>query len=222
MRHVRCTVVKVSANKDRLDRDAVVQRAIALADAEGTEALTIRRLAAELGVTPMALYWHFKNKDELLDGIAEHLFRNVTLPDAAGTWAEQLHACLTAVTTALRPHPAIAGLTQTRLLDSDAGLAIAERALGLLAHAGYGADQAAEIGGYLINAIVTLIAAEPGRNHDADVIRSQRAKLGALAPNRFPHVISAAGALSDCADDDAYYSRGIALLVAGARALSPA
>ena len=46
----------------------MVGRAIALADAEGLDALTIRRLAQELGVTPMALYWHFRNKEELLAG----------------------------------------------------------------------------------------------------------------------------------------------------------
>ena len=48
----------------------MVGRALALADAGGLDALTIRRLAQELGVTPMALYWHFRSKDELLVGLA--------------------------------------------------------------------------------------------------------------------------------------------------------
>src|SRR3954453_6900583 len=65
----------------RLTKGAVVDRALQLADAVGRprrrpaaaalDALTIRKLATELGVTPMALYWHFRSKDELLEGLAE-------------------------------------------------------------------------------------------------------------------------------------------------------
>ena len=53
------------AERTRLSKEVVVECGLALADAEGLEALTIRRLATELGVTPMALYWHFRNKEEL-------------------------------------------------------------------------------------------------------------------------------------------------------------
>src|ERR1041384_6560467 len=59
------------ADRTRLSKQAVVQRALALADADGLDALTIRRLATELSVTPMALYWHFRNKEELLGGPAD-------------------------------------------------------------------------------------------------------------------------------------------------------
>lgn len=52
--------------RNALSREIVVKRAIAIADAEGLQAVTIRRVAKELGVTPMALYWHFKDKNELL------------------------------------------------------------------------------------------------------------------------------------------------------------
>ena len=54
--------------RPRLTRAAVVDRALALVDKSGLDALTIRKLATELGVTPMALYWHFRGKDELLQG----------------------------------------------------------------------------------------------------------------------------------------------------------
>ena len=55
-----------AAAPPRLSREALVEAAMALADREGLDALTIRRLAGEIGVTPMALYWHVKDKDELL------------------------------------------------------------------------------------------------------------------------------------------------------------
>jgi AcrR family transcriptional regulator len=70
------------AERTKLSRAAVVDRALWLADAEGVEALTIRRLAQELGVTPMALYWHFRNKEELIGrGLAEATPRPARVPD---------------------------------------------------------------------------------------------------------------------------------------------
>jgi hypothetical protein len=51
--------------RDRLNREAIVTSAIALADAEGLDAVTIRRLAQDQAVTPMALYWHFRDKEKL-------------------------------------------------------------------------------------------------------------------------------------------------------------
>ena len=50
-----------------------------LADAPGLDALTIRKLAQELGVTPMALYWHFRSKDELLEGLAERVWSEIDI-----------------------------------------------------------------------------------------------------------------------------------------------
>ena len=55
----------------------MVDRAMQLADGAGLDALTIRKLANELGVTPMALYWHFRSKDELLDGLAERVWSEI-------------------------------------------------------------------------------------------------------------------------------------------------
>src|SRR3954452_5854316 len=83
-KHVRRIVVNM-ATKERLRRDTVTERALALADAEGIDAVTIRRLATDLGVTPMALYWHFQDKERLLDGVAELVLSQITPPadDAA-------------------------------------------------------------------------------------------------------------------------------------------
>ena len=91
----------------RLTRAAVVDRALALADKSGLDALTIRKLATELGVTPMALYWHFRGKDELLDGLAERLWSEIDLTvDRAAPWTEQIRALLESLLTVLRAHPA--------------------------------------------------------------------------------------------------------------------
>ena len=156
--------------------------ALALADAEGLAGLTIRRLAARLGVTPNALYWYFRQKDQLLDALAEHIFTAVALPEPDDReWFVQLRGLLVAFVDALRPHPAVAGLTQTRILLSEPGINIAERALALLRGAGFSAEQAAQLGGFL-NAVVPLVIAEPGSHdvldEDSQRQRASRAKGG--------------------------------------------
>src|SRR5580698_4105931 len=81
--------------RPRLSKRAVVERALKLADADGLDALTIRKLAQELGVTPMALYWHFRSKDDLLVGLAERLWSEIDLTvDPSAPWSAQLRELL--------------------------------------------------------------------------------------------------------------------------------
>src|SRR6201996_8155314 len=97
--------------RTRLTRSAVTERALALADRLGLEALTIRKLATELGETPMALYWHFRGKEELLDGLAERLWGELALAVARDApWTEQMRAILESLFKVLRALPAAPGL----------------------------------------------------------------------------------------------------------------
>jgi TetR/AcrR family transcriptional regulator, tetracycline repressor protein len=201
----------------KLNRDAIVAGAIAQADSEGLDTVTIRRLAQDYGVTPMALYWHFKDKDQLLDGIAARLFADVHLPAASDApWHTQLRAVLDAFLAAMRPHPSVAELTLTRIYMSGPGLAVADKVLGLLRSGGFSAEEAAQYGSYLLCAIATLITAEPGRAVDTE---EQHAMLSALSPEKYPHVVASAAELASCADADVYYARGLDLLVQGVKGL---
>ena len=64
--------------------------AVAVADAGGIGALTIRSLAQELGVKPMSVYHHVANKDEILDGIVDLVFSEIELPAAGGDWRAEM------------------------------------------------------------------------------------------------------------------------------------
>src|SRR5579863_8205831 len=119
-----CQVAQVKAalpktadgERTRLSRSAVAVRALQLADAEGIEALTIRRLAQELGVTPMALYWHFRNKEELINGLADQIWREVKCDiDPGARWWDQLRYLLQSLVDVLRVHPSASEL----LIGSD-------------------------------------------------------------------------------------------------------
>ena len=76
----------------RLRREHVVDVAIALLDADGLDALTMRKLATRLGVQAGALYWHFASKQALLDAMADRFLEDFAADLPAGSWDEQLAA----------------------------------------------------------------------------------------------------------------------------------
>jgi TetR/AcrR family transcriptional regulator, tetracycline repressor protein len=204
-----------------LDPDEIVSSALAIADTEGIEAVTIRRLAQEHQVTPMALYRHFRDKDDLLHALAERLLADVVLPAPdARPWHEQMRSILAALLTALRPHPDVAHLVLPKILSSPAGLALAERCLSLLVDGGFDIDQAAEVGRQTLCSLVALVAAEPrldpqtDEDSREDVIAARRAALATLPASRYPNVVAAAGTLSYSADPERYYRIGLDLAVA--------
>lgn len=205
----------------------VVEGALALADAEGLRAVTIRRLAERLGVTPMALYWHFRSKDELLDGMAARIFEAVDpAVDASAPWPAQLRTLLASMLAALRAHPAAAILLSTRTVSSEGSLRATEAALAILGRAGFAPAEATQIARHALGAVVNLVAGEPGvvaRDESEalmDARRRARRLLESLPPDRYPRLVEAAGPLSEGVDPDAYAAFGLDLLLAGIEAMA--
>src|SRR6187402_3882828 len=69
-----------------LTRELVLQTALRLADQGGLESLSMRKLGQELGVEAMAVYYHFANKDEVLDGIVDLVWAEIEVPVAGDDW----------------------------------------------------------------------------------------------------------------------------------------
>src|SRR5262245_14370750 len=150
--------------RPRLSKAAVVQRGMALADAEGLEAVTIRRLAAELGVTPMALYWHFRNKEELLAGLADSVWAEIDVNvDPAAPWQDQLRALLTSLVLVLRAHPSASSLLMAgEKRTSEAAQIATETALEVLHRGGFDPEYAAAIARSALFTGIVLAMSEPG------------------------------------------------------------
>ena len=99
-----------------LDRDRVLDIAVALIDSEGEAALSMRRLAGEVGVEAMTLYHHFSNKGGLEDAIVEHVLASqegATLPNGA-PWQDVLCGYARMIHRALATHPGVVRLVATR------------------------------------------------------------------------------------------------------------
>ncbi|GAA1593752.1 TetR/AcrR family transcriptional regulator C-terminal domain-containing protein [Kribbella sancticallisti] len=216
------TISKETAK--RLDPDKLAASALEIADSEGLEAVTIRKLAQLHDVTPMALYRHFQDKNDLLAAIGDRMLGDIALPAPNDDpWDVQLRAVLTAFVAALRPHPKAAGLALFRILVSESGLAMAERTMELLTAGGFSTDDAAEVGRQSLCSLITLVTTEPGAGEDTDPVaredslRFKRASLAALSPHRYPLITSAADVLICPTSTDRYYELGIDLVVAGIR-----
>ncbi|HYF24340.1 MAG TPA: TetR/AcrR family transcriptional regulator C-terminal domain-containing protein [Baekduia sp.] len=97
-----------------LTADAAVRQALAIADAEGLGALSMRRLAAELGSAPMSLYRHVAGKDELLHLMADHVLAGVPLLAPDEPWPDALMRFFTAMYELLLEHPAVAHIMLER------------------------------------------------------------------------------------------------------------
>lgn len=216
-----------ATNRVTLTPRAVVEGALALADAEGLEAVTIRRLARELGVTPMALYWHFRSKDELLEGMAASVFEEIDLSvDASATWQEQLRVLLGSMIGVLRIHPSTAILLSTRTVSSESSLLATEVALDILRRGGFSPTEATQITRHALSTITNLVSGEPGvvaREESRELIDSRRRArlfLGSLPPERYPRLVEAATPLSEGVNPDAYFTFGLDLLLAGIEAMA--
>jgi AcrR family transcriptional regulator len=80
------------ARQERLTREAVVAAAVALADRDGLDAVSVRRVAAELKARPMSLYTLFERKDDLIDLMADHVLGEMLVDELPGDWREALRA----------------------------------------------------------------------------------------------------------------------------------
>ena len=214
-------------DKVTLTPRAVVEGGLALAAAEGLEAVTIRRLARELGVTPMALYWHFRSKDELLDGMAAGIFEKIDPSvDASATWQEQLRALLSSMVGVLRAHPSAAILLSTRTASSEGSLRATEVTLDILGRGGFSPMEATQIARHALGAVANLVGGEPGvvvrqqSEELTDARRRARLYLESLPPERYPRLVEAAEPLSQGVDPDAYFAFGLELLLAGIEAMA--
>ncbi|MGC1210276.1 MAG: TetR/AcrR family transcriptional regulator C-terminal domain-containing protein [Micromonospora sp.] len=110
-----------------VDRPGIVAAATALADADGLDAVTLRGVAARLGVPPMRLYRHLASRDDLLDLIADAACGEIALPDPEeGDWRVRLRALAAATATVARRHPWYVPLLGSRPPYGPHGLAYQE------------------------------------------------------------------------------------------------
>ncbi|WP_113700733.1 TetR/AcrR family transcriptional regulator [Nonomuraea lactucae] len=213
----------------KLTADAIVRRALEVGDAEGLDAVTIRRLAGDLGVTPMALYWHFKNKEQLLAGMADHLVGGFAPGRAADDrpWRERLRDLIEGLIRVLRTHPcARTVLEQVDQASVPAFLAVWDHALGLARGAGFGVEESCLISRYLLQSAISIadapvhLRSRHTPEEMEEIVRLKRVALQSLPADRYPHLVEMAGPIVAGMDAGFYDTFGVDLILSGIETLA--
>lgn len=218
----RPTWVGVDPDEDEtrpppLTRARVVRAALRLVDEQGLNALTMRALATELKVSPMALYNHVSDKEELLDLMLDLMLGEVDLSASDGDWLTQLRALVCSFHQVLSAHRHLARVYGTQIKIGPNGLSIIERAIWLLLQAGFSQRDAAAafqtlytftIGPHLAGRIVP--APGPGPQDETKL-------YVALPAEQIPSICCVAPHLGDVHRRE-LFEYGLDLLLTGLRA----
>jgi AcrR family transcriptional regulator len=205
-----------------LSREKVLAAALAIADAEGLDALSFRRLAGHLGVTPMALYRYVDDKEALLDGIGDIVLSQLELPEPRGDWREQLRAAAWSFRAVLVAHPAVVPIFLRRPLLTPAGLRSANAVVGIFRRAGFSPEQVAPLYRDFMRDLLAhvMLESEGGRGVVTPEQRREQARLAritfeTLPADEFPYLVEAAPHFAAPHDPELAFQTGLDLFVAG-------
>jgi len=137
-----CTAAR-PRERQPLTRERVLDTALRLADQGGLEALSMRKLGQALGVEAMALYYHFANKERVLDGIVDLVFGEIDVPAIGGDWKAAMRRRAISVRDALARHRWAIGLMESRTNPGPANLRHHDAVIGCLRAAGFDMAMAA-------------------------------------------------------------------------------
>ena len=161
-----------SSDRPALSRRRVVAAALDIVDRDGVEGLTMRGLGRQLGVDPMAAYYHVPNKQAILDGVVEAVWAELQLPAPSDApWQEQLADVARAIRANLARHPNALPVMASRPNLSTPGFEAVDHILGLLLDAGLDPHRALEFvnasGEFLLgHALAETSAPLPQRDDD--------------------------------------------------------
>ncbi|TFD93395.1 TetR/AcrR family transcriptional regulator [Cryobacterium lactosi] len=192
----------------RLNRDRVLQAAVQLADRIGIDALSMRRLAEELGVVPMALYKHVANKDELLDGMVDVIVAEIDPPNGDLGWKAAVRLRVLSARQMLLRHPWARSVLESRTRETPTVLDYMESTIGMFLAGGFSADLTHHVmhalGSRMWGFTQELFDASAGPDRPPVDIAAQVAQLQAMA-ERYPHILQ----ISEVAThDDSVVARG--------------
>ncbi len=206
------------ARRAPLSRARVLESAVGLADREGIDAVSMRRLGQELGIEAMSLYTHIRGKDDLLDGMVDVVVAEIPVDTAGPDWRTTLRRTILGARTVMLRHRWAARIIETRRTPGPATLAYMEAATGIIRDGGFTVD-------LTHHAMHVLGSRVLGFNQDlyddSGVPDPQAAAaFAAQMASAYPNIAAIAGAasheggLGGC-DDDYEFAFGLDLILDG-------
>ena len=187
-----------------LSRDRVLRAAVTLADDAGIESLSMRKLAQELGVVPMALYKHVANKEELLDGIIDVVVSEIHPPIRGADWKSAVRHRILSARQALLRHPWASRVIESRTAPTPLVLEYIDSIIGMFRVGGFSVDLTHHVmhamGSRMLGFTQELF--DDSQNVDPDV---QAAMLAEMA-GKYPYVTELAMAVAH--DEESVVGQG--------------
>lgn len=200
--------------KPNLSEGQIYERALALIDEHGTEALSMRRLAATLEVDPMALYYYIPNKEALLRGVYDLVLEELALKqDKTKPWQARLKTLAHNVRTLALRHPKLFPHLMISETVTEQEFEILEELYGLLDSAGLSPDSIAHASCALFT-FITGFAMHESSGTLAQLSPSEERALESLPPDRYPHMQRLKEAIKK-SDPEADFEYGLELLIRG-------
>ncbi|MFJ6154614.1 TetR/AcrR family transcriptional regulator [Micromonospora profundi] len=193
-----------------LSRDRILRAAVALADEAGIESLSMRNLAKDLGVVPMALYKHVANKDELLDGMIDVVVAKIDPPTPDAEWKQTVRGRILSARQALLRHPWAPLAIDTRNMATPAILAYLDSMVGTFRAGGFSADLTHHVmhamGSRILGFSQELFDDSRRAGRSGAIEPAPSAALPPEVAARFPHLAEIATAASH--DDGSVVGQG--------------
>ena len=210
------------AGRPPLSRDRIVQAALAIIDAEGLDALNMRRVAANLDTGPASLYQHVAGKDDLLELCLDRVASKLEVPDPdPERWEEQVKVFVRSLYHALLEHRDLARASLGRIPTAPGTLVVMDRSLAVL-RAGGLPDQVAAWASDLLSQYAVGSAYEQSifrerltTEEGERYLRDLGDYFAALPADRFPNLVALAGPLMHTPDPDARFEFGLDVIVRG-------
>jgi AcrR family transcriptional regulator len=209
---------RVTATRERLSSARVLQAGVDLADAAGLEGFSMRGLAQELGVVPMALYKHVANKDELLDGMVDIVFSEIEIPSGELDWRSEMRHRANSTRATLKRHSWAIGMMESRH-PGPANLRNHNAVMGCLRSAEFSFEMAIHAYSVLDAYIYgfALQERDTGLKTPASAGEAARRRAKTIsAPGDYPYLVEIATKLSESGYDNAVeFSWGLDLILDG-------
>jgi AcrR family transcriptional regulator len=209
-----------------LSRDRVLRAALDLADRDGFEACTMRKLGAQLGVEAMSLYRYVASKEDLLSGLVDLVFAEVEVDEPGATpWRTAMGDRAHSHRAAMRRHPWAIGVMEGRMRPGPASLRVHDATLGILRAAGFPFRAAVHANSVLDAYVYGFALQERGLPARADgataeVMREQAGQVPEMRD--FPYLVEAMREFADAGFDyDAEFAFGLDLILDGIQRLRP-
>ncbi|WP_328399225.1 TetR/AcrR family transcriptional regulator C-terminal domain-containing protein [Streptomyces sp. NBC_00390] len=216
---------EVPEDREPLSRARIVEAALEIIDEEGVDGLSMRRIAARLGVQAMSLYNHVQSKADILDGVTEYITTEMRMPRRmTGDWEDGVRSIAYGFRQAALRHPRAGELVLMRQLSTPTALAPVDTMLAMMLEHGFGEAAAVHALRLFVSFQVGSLLQEfrvPQASAEWDKEAAEQARAAYFAGSGFPAVAKVAPILA-VNDHEAEFAFGVELLIDALRRLAPA